>query len=612
MRFLPYQPEHRRVDIEGTTALSESSPPKYHFMGATVILAILVAGGIFVLASNLSKKPLKDAHLSVAKATSLQEEIKAILDMPEKDEQEIIKKSKALENFLDEKIGKGLWGENYQRLSLRRKEYQAENAYKKLPNDLIARWIALAKTMVQYQETNYAKENLRQEQKKLEEQIVLLGKKQVEELSDLLAGKNYDQLTAKSMDWLSQILSEAYPIEGFQKQIESVGNLCKKASVEYSTKSEPVAPLVSKEAQEKDALQSLKKEFNEFLIKYRNYQKDREFQRAFNDMQPILSKLESLQDKYSEDPDVGKMLKIFREIILMQKLWDRAMEGAEFLQGKSVFLLLQNLPPIAGTIKQYRDGRIHIETMDRETRKPRVKTIALNDLAPNSLANLALQQNPKNAELYTALACFYYIEKEDSLCRSAINNALKNGASNSDIEEYQNWAMGILEETKKKLAAMDRANEDELSRQQQNNEEVRMERLRAKAKNIVRGILKDYKDHRETQVLDGLYILKTEVGDRPGGRDELIKLHFVTKKEEGQGLKEIALSAYEYCAACRNSANIKCPDCKGEGKIEGKERWFKGDKGIKIKMPDKYCNRCKATGDIYCPTCYEKPIFRCL
>lgn len=586
-------------------SIPENSYQKYYYWGALSIIAFFILVTTIVLASNLSKKNNKETQLAPMPPektiTSMlpQDDLKIILEMKEENEKEVLEKVASLENFLENKINKGFL-ESYQKLLLKQKEYQVEKKHKEISfQNEISHFFTLDKLIAQYEQTQYAKEKLALEQKNLEQKIVNQIKKETEEMSDLFVAKSYEALIPKSIEWLKQTLAQAYPKEEFKEQVELLAEMSLKAYSEQNKKE--VTPALVTKATPETSLDSLKKEFLEFLPKYRNYQKNREFPKALKEIQPMVEKANALKEKNAEDPDILKILSTYKEITLLNKVWDHAIEGAVALKGKSKVLFLQNIPPIGGKIVKYENGNINIEVKDSQ-----IKEIALTDLTPSSLASLALHQNSKNGELHTALACFYYVTKEDALCRDSVNNALKNGASNTDVEEYQKWSLAILEETQKKLSESERLKEEDQAKRQQNIEEVRMERLRKKAWNLIKNIIRDYKNHNELHVLEGLNTLKNEVGDHPGGRDELIKIHYIVKKEEGQGLKEMASNAFEECSYCRKDTTVVCPDCQGEGKIEGKERWLKGDKGIKIVTPSKHCTRCKGSGKIYCPACYEK------
>lgn len=586
-------------------AVQNDSNTKYYYWGALSLLALFILGITILLASNLSKKNNKETQLApmplekTPASLLAQDEGKNLLEMKEESEKDIADKIASLESYIASKANKGVF-ENYQKLLLKQKEFQIEKKHKELElKNEMSHFFNLEKLIAEYTQTLYAKEKLLPEQKNVEQKIVALVKKEIEDLSDLFVAKSYDAIVPKAIDWMRQELIKVYPKEDFKDQVELLAEVAQKAYAEQTKKEASVVQ--AKPAAVETNLDSLRKEFNEFLAKYRNYQKSRSFSKAMKEIEPIAEKAKALKEKYAEDPDIIKILNTHKEIALLNKVWDYAVEGAVALKGKSKVLFVNNVPPVSGTILKYENGNVHIETKNNQ-----VKEIALTDLASHSLSSLALHQNSKNAELHTALACFYYVSKEDSLCRDAVNNALKQGASSTDVEEYQKWSLAMLEESKKKLSDSERIKEEEQAKQQQNIEEVRLERIRRKAWNLVKTIIRDYKNHEETQVLEGLNTLKTEVGDEPGGRDELIKIHYIVKKEEGQGLKEMASNAFEYCNYCRNDGMVKCPDCKGEGKILGQERWLKGDKGIKITTPTKHCNRCKGSGEIYCPGCYDK------
>ena len=68
-------------------------------------------------------------------------------------------------------------------------------------------------------------------------------------------------------------------------------------------------------------------------------------------------------------------------------------------------------------------------------------------------------------------------------------------------------------------------------------------------------MLEEYKNHKEIAVLDYLVRLKEEIGDQPNGRDELVKLNYILKQEEGHSLSAIADNAYNYCLMCSAVGN---------------------------------------------------------
>ena len=512
----------------------------------------------------------------------------------------------ALASYLAKKTGKANIIKTYQNLCNKKKELEAQLAYKSLPNtNVIVRWLALQKLQERFYSTQYAQGVVKTEQKEVEKQLLLLARKQIDDASESMAAKNYRKVILDSFDWLVHLTTPGYTTE-FCNERDQLVVLAKKAVEEQMKSSSVVATVPASQEIPEEKLKQLRDQFNKFLSNYRDYQRKWQFAQAMREIDPIAEKAEKLKEIYPTDPDLLKITDIHKEVKLLMKAWDYAIEGAASLTGRSRTLFLKNGAIKAGKIEKYQEGKIYLSFKNAETKKKQVDAISLSDLKLTSLASFITHNNKKNPEVYVALACLYYINNADLLCNSASDRAVKLGISSTEVSKFQEWAKKVLEERNTRLAISAQKRTDIQTAFEQHREELRLNRLRKKAKNLIAKILKEYLRHNDKMVLEYLHTLKIEVGDKPGGRDELVKLNYILKNEEGQSLSKIASTSFVYCPYCRNTGEIKCPKCKGEGKIKGKVRWLSGKDGIKIEKPDEYCDRCKGTGVIDCPYCYEK------
>lgn len=120
-------------------------------------------------------------------------------------------------------------------------------------------------------------------------------------------------------------------------------------------------------------------------------------------------------------------------------------------------------------------------------------------------------------------------------------------------------------------------------------------------------MLKDYKAKKDIRVLEYLFRLKKEVGDKPDGRDILLTINSILESKEGHSLKKIAGESFEQCDVCRGETTLKCKTCKGDGTISGKKRQIgKGDHHEIIEGPSIVCPDCKGVGTRICPYCSKK------
>lgn len=600
-------------DSEGL-AIPENSSRKYHFLGSVLVLGslVLVAGILLVYNFFIKSSPTTSVVESkpvLHEANEDKAAFQAILAMPEKTADEIFSKMTQIQTFLESKMGKlPLWEMHNLYLALCQ-EKEAEEAFQRLKTqNIVERYLVLDKLIRKYNITKYAKETLVPELKKLEEEVVLLSQRQVEELEKLSQDPESKELTIKAVAWLQKMLSVSLPLEGVTKEAEKLAQIVKTYEERLLTTPTKEEPIAQTNPAVKDEWSVIKKEFQAFLPKYRNYQKSWNFHKALTEMQTIVQKAQPYQEKAGEEADFIKMENLLEEAKLLAQAWDYIIEGTQALKGKEETLVfIKGSAPMMAKVVKYQEGKVFIEGSNRGQENEKQQTaVAIKDLTPHFLGVLATKNNAKNPDVYVALAAFYYIINEEAECRESVQNALKYGSTHKRLDEYQKWASGLLTERKEREAEKARLKEEEIARQKGLAEEARMEKLRRKAWDIVKKVLQEYRLHNEKEVLEALYTLKIEVGDKASGRDELVKIHYIVKKEEGQGLKEMASNSFEYCPPCRNSAVIKCPECKGKGFIEGKTITLSGEKDIKYKQPDKPCHRCNGKTEIDCPDCREK------
>ena len=135
-----------------------------------------------------------------------------------------------------------------------------------------------------------------------------------------------------------------------------------------------------------------------------------------------------------------------------------------------------------------------------------------------------------------------------------------------------------------------------------------MERLRNRADLYAQQMLEAYKNHKEKAVLDIAVRLRDDIGEKPNGRDELVRLNYNIKKEHGKTISDIINDSYAFCSVCNGDKQITCPNCKGKGIIPGKKRQIggEGNKINTVQEEDKYCQRCVAKGKIPCPNCSDR------
>jgi len=413
---------------------------------------------------------------------------------------------------------------------------------------------------------------------------------------------NIAQTIELTLQPLADMVNQGYPQPEIQQEIQNLFQIQSQAldiTKKISQVSSTETP-IPKELTAED-LDNLKQEFNNFLPDYRRDTEEWKFQELFSKLQPMSAKAEELRAKYPDDPDLIKINDLFNEVKLLTKAWDYAIEGAASLPGKTVILFPKKAKPISGTVLSYEESKITIK------KEQGTEVIALQELAPRSIRTLALrnvEKNDRNAEPYLALSAFFYITKDENECIEAIEAAQKLEASLASVERYQKWASGVIEEKKRRFEQRTQLGSDEQRLAEQKQEEQRLAKLRQDAWALVRQLLIEYRHNRCDVVLQYLCTLKTKIGDKPGGRDELIKIHYDIKKTEGHSLSTIASNCYYNCPFCRNSAEFKCRECKGEGFIQEPDRWI--DKEIKIEGKKKFCTTCNGKGIVDCPYCREK------
>ncbi len=570
---------------------------------ACIALTIVVYRWVTKPPMNLSNSVVTSQPVETTKPEE-SNRLQMILDMPENDLVSVETKNKAIIEFLENKDTLSIW-KSYQKLQAKKYELQAQSETEKLSKENpIQYWNALNKIAAKYSETTYAHEGLATEQKNAQEQILSLLRKYSGDAQENFASKNYELLLEKNMENLQGMLSITYDNPEIQQELSLLLDSSKRALEEIRLQKQQAAVLTVAPSKELEniELDTLKKDYNDFISKYRELLTQCKFQEAFSKIQPIAQKAEEFKSKYPEDIDLPKVAETFQEVKMLNKVWDYTIENAAALKGKPAPLLFTRKgKPIVGLITKYDESKITVEKDGKS------EVFELADLMPRSVGTLSLIGNEKNVELYQALVSYYYINNEDILCNETAEAGIKIGLLASSIEKQQKWAAGVLEERKRKLDSRTQKIAEEQKLLAQRQEENRIERMRQEASVLVRQIVEDYRANKDQIVLEYLYTLKTKIGDQPGGRDELIKINYTLKKEEGQSLAKIAENAYNRCPFCRNSGEMKCRLCKGEGIIEGEERQIgKDGEYTTIKGKKKYCEACKAKGVIDCPYCSEK------
>ena len=597
--------------------LKQASSRNLHFIGILVILGIVVLVTGIILVHRFSQKKVasngsQTAHANAGGLSAIQiaAEMKKISEMPEKTSEELQAKIEAIQYFFEKRLANSTMIKTYNNLLQKKRETMARVAHQNLPaNNVVSRWLALDKMIARFQETDYAKSKLQEEYRNAEKEVVLLARTQVSNAQETFDNNKHDQLLRESVAWFATMIKRTCPIGEFKKEVEALAKICDKAlSGKLAKVENPVIPKKPEPKEEEVVtLDEFKKQLNAALPVYYDFTSQWRYRKALAKIQPLAKMAEELQKKHEGDPDITKVVRLHTEIKQLNRLWDYVIEGAESLKGKTTIIFPKKGDPYNGVVIKYEDGNLYIKKVSREgVIEKGMSKVLLNQLSPTAMIHkLARSGNNKtNPDTYVTLSCFYYMNKEEGYCIDAANDAAKLGASPSQVENYQKWAKGVIDE-KKQSDLTKQAEHDKLGEKiTKIKEENRMERLRRTAWRIVNNILIEYKRKNDLGVLNLLGDLKRQIGDRyPDGRDELIKISKTLERDQGHSLIKIAETAFNYCNYCQEG-KLTCPKCKGVGEIGGEERWI--GPGSVVKNPVRVCPLCHGAKVIFCPYCIKK------
>lgn len=583
--------------------LVRNPPPvnNLKIISAVTILAVLICIALSFVAYRFVSKDQQDNPTKSTDELGIAQNLSQFLAakaLPENNLNELDKKIEAVANATTSL-------EEYVKLLKKKSEMQAQEQYALIPkNNPCQQWHAINRLLLQYSETQFAKDTLIPEEKNIREQLINQLKQQVEEANLAITNKEHTQALEKTVQYMANATQEAYPAE-MQECFQALQNIHQQAI--HLMQQAPAVSVEVTETTNKELtpaeLDNLKQEFYSFLPEYRRNVEEWKFQELFSRLQPMAVKAEEFRAKYPDDPDLIKITDVFHEIKLLTKAWDYAIEGAASLQGKDITLWLKKNKTVIGRVLKYEESKLSIQK-DQKDQKPQI--VDLKELAPRSIGMLALYNSDKseNAEPHLALTAFYYINKKENECLESIESAQKLDASIASVERYQKWAVGVKEERKKNIDQRAQQLSEEQRTAEQKQEEQRLAKLRQEAWTLVKQMLIEYRLNRDEVVLQYLCTLKTQIGDKPGGRDELIKIHYDIKKTEGHSLSTIASNSYYRCPFCRGDGNLKCRECKGEGFTKTADRWI--DKDVKISGEERFCTTCNGKGIIDCPYCQKK------
>ncbi|MBP7020452.1 MAG: hypothetical protein KBC30_01320 [Planctomycetes bacterium] len=618
-------------NMAGAKATIPSTVRMYK-MGALGIVALLIFMVTLFFIHNLTKQSIEIPPTSVPTQETVAVETEivtgtpmsnvwaSIFEKPAETLQELDEKI----NIVDQAISKGTsYPEimmQYQNLMAQKQELQAKEDYEaEKTDDIFKQWLLIEKISYKYADTKFVQETLAEERTNNVANMIKLCQ---DYKNEHLQGKNPQTIGATNFDWLVHNLQSLYPAEFIYEltnlahgDIESyTAETTESGLPETSISDIPSTQTVSSSESSNTELDELKDWLEEFLPIYREYQKTRKFANAYNDIARHYKATYSQQ--YANNPEISRIEQLQEESDLLNNIFITLLKSLETHKDKemTLFLIAQN--PKTGILK-------NIQTVQTEDALGKYETIVFtlgtekiyfDQIATHTIGKLILdhEDNSKDLKSYLSLACFYYVENDASACRDICNQALKLGVPFNKIEPYQQWAAGVFQEKKDLLATQTARQKEQKRRDEQVKETARIGRLRKRAREMIYKMLEEYKNHKEIAVLDYLVRLKEEIGDQPNGRDELVKLNYILKQEEGHSLSAIADNAYNYCLMCSAVGNasgvIKCPDCQGTGIIKEKDRYSTNAAGaiIKIEGQKRLCKRCNAKGEIPCPKCTEK------
>lgn len=487
------------------------------------------------------------------------------------------------------------------------KEYE-----QKKTDNMFQDWLLAEKILYKYSQTNYDKSTLENERLTAIQKMCEFAKK-------------------NGAHGLMHEFQTLYPTE----LITTVEDLESESHQEHSEST--VAQ--TEDATKENIINNVKSEFDQYLPEYRMALKKRQYSDMYNRMKAMNEKLLPFLSELSQEPEIIRIQDTYIEACLLNEIWNYINE-AKIPQDYTLFyskeFINKNVNAenkegvITATVVSIRteeenpnveneedsdfeeNSKKHNLILDLNSDK-NIKNINIADLKATSIVQLILsnEENAKNPDLQIAIACLYFVDNEPADCLKKCNEILKNNQVSqysSQIEHYQKWAKGIKSEKQDQIKSKMAKEEEIAAQRSQESEKKRIERLRKRANSYAQQMLEAYRNHKENAVLDIACRLKEDIGEKPNGRDELIKLNYNIKKEHGKGIATIIGDSYNYCSMCNGDKTITCPTCKGKGIIPGKTRQIggEGNKINTVKEEDKYCTRCVAKGKIPCPKCSER------
>lgn len=444
-------------DANSGLALNQTQGKNWQFIGVFVAIGLLIFTVGIILINHFTQKPtpIKAKLEPLKNKTNLSKPrfnkiaFKSLMNMPDGNISDLDSKLIALENFLERQMGSKAVIKRYVKLLKKKKELVAKDAYGKLKSkNVVEKWLLLNKLNAKYEETEYAKKVIVPDLKNIEEQMITLAHKQVDNAKEALDSKNHKEVVLSSVAWFSRVIKEAYNRKKFIEKVDTLVAYTK-AAVEppkpvKDTTSTP--PQKTPEQNFEDELNDLKDNFNDSLAKHREDISKWRFSKALDALEPIYKKSQVLTDKFPEDTTLKKIATEYEETKLLVTAWNYMKEGAAKLRGKTVFFSLKEGKVIAGTVVKYKSEKLYIK--GNKTKKK----IALIDISPKYLGDMAIKNNKENGEAHVALACFFKINNEDTLCLNAVEDAKKLNVEATNVEKYEKWARSSLEEKKAALA----------------------------------------------------------------------------------------------------------------------------------------------------------------
>lgn len=384
-------------------------------------------------------------------------------------------------------------------------------------------------------------------------------------------------------------------------------------------------------------INNVKSEFDQYLPEYRMALKKRQYSDMYNRMKEMNEKLLPYLSELSQEPEIIRIQDTYIESCLLNEIWNYINEAKIPLKDYNIFFSKEYINKNANAENKESILQDTIVSIRTEEEKPESKNeeeldfeenlikhnlildlqsgknINIANLKATSIVQIILsnEENAKNPDLQVAIACLYYVDNEPADCLKKCQDILKsnqNSQYSAQIERYQQWAKGIKTEKESQIKSKIAKEEEIANKRGQETEKKRLERLRKRAELYAQQMLDAYRNHKEKAVLEIACRLRDDIGEKPNGRDELVRLNYNIKKEHGKTISDIINDSYAYCSICNGDKQITCPNCKGKGIIPGKKRQIggEGNKINTVQEEDKYCQRCVAKGKIPCPNCSDR------